>query len=185
MNRKKLIIFTDIGDTIIDESTEVLAPGSELVLHADCFPGAKETMLRLYEAGFTIVMVADGLVQSFANSMKQNGLDSIFSAKIISESCGERKPHPKMFQDAMDAIGLKSKDKHRIIMVGNNLKRDIIGANRFGIRSVLLTWSPRYNYEPTEEDMVPDETIKKPEELWDLAIKLETELEAECAGNKQ
>ena len=118
MNRKKLIIFTDIGDTIIDESTEVLAPGSELVLRADCFPGAKETMLHLYEAGFTIVMVADGLVQSFDNSMKQNGLDGIFSAKIISESCGERKPHPKMFQDAMDAIGLKSKDKRRIIMVG-------------------------------------------------------------------
>lgn len=181
MNTKKLVIFTDIGDTIIDEGTEIHFPGSELVLSADCIPGAKETTLRLHEAGFPIVMVADGLVQSFSNSMKQNGLYDIFSAKIISEAIGEHKPSPKMFQAAMDAMGLKEKDKRRVIMVGNNLKRDIIGANLFGIRSVLLDWSPRYCYVPAQDDMIPDETIHTPEELWDLANRLEEELERDAS----
>ena len=179
MQPKKLIIFTDIGDTIIDEGTEVLLPGSELVLRADCIPGAKKTTLRLHEAGYTIVMVADGLVQSFKNSMEQHGLDDVFAAKVISQAVGERKPSPKMFQTAMDVMGLKEEDKRRIIMVGNNLKRDVIGANHFGIRSVLLDWSPRYNYTPPQEDMIPDEIIHTPEELWDLAERLEAELEQE------
>ena len=163
--KKNLIIFTDIGDTIVNEATEVKVPGTELVLRADCIPGAVETMLRLYEEGYTILMVADGLVQSFHNTMTQNGLDHIFSAKIISERVGEQKPSPKMFQAAMDAAGLGEGDKKRIIMVGNNIRRDVLGANRFGIRSVLLTWSPRYLYTAEQPEMEPDYRIGAPEEL--------------------
>ena len=61
----KLIIFTDIGDTIIDEGSEDREVPCGVVLRADCIPGAKETMLALYGQGFTIAMVADGLTESF------------------------------------------------------------------------------------------------------------------------
>lgn len=40
-------------------------------------------------------------------------------------------------------------------MVGNNLERDIVGANRFGITSVFIKWSPRYPMEPKNEEEVP------------------------------
>ena len=80
----KLIIFTDIGDTIIDEGSEVREVPYGVVLRADCIPGAKETMLALYGQGFTIAMVADGLTESFHNTMTQNGLEHIFAAKSIS-----------------------------------------------------------------------------------------------------
>ena len=130
--KKRLIIFTDIGDTIIDESTEV-RNAEDIVIHADCIPGAKETYLRLHEMGYTIVMVADGLTQSFRNTMKENGLSHIFAAWIISEEVGEDKPSPKMFAAAMEKMRLTEADKSRILMIGNNVKRDIRGANRFGI----------------------------------------------------
>ena len=84
--KKKLIIFTDIGDTVIDESTEVRKVPYGVVYEADCIPGAKETMLSLYEQGYTIVMVADGLEQSFRNTMKGNGLDHVFSEWVIERS---------------------------------------------------------------------------------------------------
>ncbi len=177
--KKHLIIFTDIGDTIVNEGTEVKVPGTELVLRADCIPGAVETMRRLYDEGYTILMVADGLVQSFYNTMTQNGLDDIFSAKIISEQIGEQKPSPKMFQAAMDAAGLKDEDKRRIIMVGNNIRRDVLGANRFGLRSVLLTWSPRYAYTAETPEMEPTYRIATPHELLDLVHRLEDELTAQ------
>ena len=176
---KKLIIFTDIGDTIVNESTEVKVPDTELVLRADCIPGAAETMRRLYEEGFTILMVADGLVQSFHNTMTQNGLDDIFAAHIISERVGEQKPSQKMFQAAMDAAGLTEADKGRIIMVGNNIRRDVLGANRFGIRSVLMRWSPRYGYEPSAADETPAFCLRSPEELLPLAEELNAALCAE------
>ena len=172
---KKLIIFTDIGDTVIDEGTEVRDENA-VVVHADCIPGARETMLELYRRGYTIVMVADGLVQSFANTMKQHGLSHIFRAKAISEEVGCEKPGTPMFRAAMDRTDLTEADKRRIIMVGNNMRKDVTGANRFGLRSVLLAWSPRYSYEPETPEQVPDYTLKKPEELLDLVERLEEKL---------
>ena len=173
---KKLVIFTDIGDTIIDEGTEVYGGLRGIVTAADCIPGAKETFLKLYEEGYPIVMVADGRVQSFHNTMEQNGLDHIFSAWIISQEVGEGKPSPLMFQAAMDAMGLKEEDKRRVIMVGNNLKRDILGANLFGIASVLIDWAPRRSMIPECEEEKPAYIIHTPEELLPLAEKLEAEM---------
>lgn len=173
---KKLIIFTDIGDTIIDEGGEVRNVPGGVVLRADCIPGAKEVMLQLYEEGYTIAMVADGLVESFHNTMTQNGLEHIFAAKAISEALGVEKPHAKMFQSAVDALGLTDADKGRIIMVGNNKARDVAGANRFGITSVHLTWSPRYNHTPECEDETADYRISCPAELPKLVRRLNEKL---------
>lgn len=173
---KKLIIFTDIGDTIIDEGTEFRLENDDVVQHADCIPGAKETTLKLYEAGYTYVMVADGLVKSFHNMMDQHGLSHVFSKWIISEEVGADKPDPAMFEAAFNALGLKDADKSRVIMVGNNLLRDIIGANRFGITSVYIDTMPRRKFPIVCDEMKPDYTIHTPNELWDLCEKLNAEL---------
>lgn len=173
---KKLIIFTDIGDTVIDEGTEVRTGQDGIVRHACCIPEAKETLLKLYEQGYTIVMVADGLVESFRNTMKENGLEHVFAARVISETVGVEKPDKRMFETAMQRLGLKEEDKGRIIMVGNNLSRDVVGANRFGITSVHLCWSPRYPAEASVPEEEPDYRIHRPSELLALAKKLEKEL---------
>jgi len=173
----RLILFTDVGDTIIDEGTEVRDKDG-VVIHADCIPGARETYLALHAAGYSIVMVADGLVTSFANTMRENGLEDIFAARVISEAIGEEKPSRKMFDAAMKALGLDDGDKGRILMIGNNIARDIAGANRYGIRSVLLTWSPRRPFDPSSPDEVPTYRIAEPGELIPLLERLEEELRA-------
>ena len=175
--KKKLIIFTDIGDTVIDEGTEVRNENGDVV-SAVCIPGARETYLRLYEEGYTIVMVADGTTPSFHNTMEQHGMDHIFAAWIISDKIGDDKPSPKMFSAAMKALNLTEEDKKRVIMIGNNVKRDIRGANRFGIRSVLIDWSAR---RPYDEELPEDHftyRIHSPEEFLPLVRRLEAELEA-------
>lgn len=176
MKHKNLIIFTDVGDTIIDEGTEVRDRPEGVVYQADCIPGAKETMLRLYERGYTIAMVADGLVESFHNTMEGNGLDHIFSTWVISEALGVSKPDRRMFETALENLGLTEADKHRVVMVGNNLSRDVLGANRFGITSVHLCWSPRYPTKAATPEEEPDYCIHRPEELLELAEKLEEQL---------
>ena len=173
--KKRLVIFTDIGDTIIDEGTEV-RDDQGVVVSASCIPGAKETYLRLHEAGYTIVMVADGLTKSFHNTMELHGLDGVFSAWIISEAVGEDKPSPRMFDAAMQAMGLTEADKKRILMIGNNVQRDIRGANQFGLTSVLIDWSKR---RPFTEEIPADHAdyrIHTPEELFPLAEQLESQL---------
>lgn len=174
---KKLIILTDIGDTIVDEGTEIRKEEGGVVYHADCVPGAKETFLELHRLGFTIAMVADGLEESFRNTMEENGLSHVFQARIISEHLGVEKPHPLMFETALARLGLSEEDKDRIIMVGNNLSRDMVGANRFGIRSVHFCWSKRYPKAATNIEEEPTYRIYQARELIDLAERLEKELE--------
>jgi putative hydrolase of the HAD superfamily len=173
--QKKLVIFTDSGDTIIDEGTEV-RDDRGIVIHAEMIPGAGETLKAIFDEGFTIAMVADGEEESFANVYEENGLGYCFHTRTISEIVGIQKPSSLMFQDAMDKNGLTEEDKKRIIMVGNNVRKDIAGANAFGITSVLLDWSPRYNMIPSNEEEKPDYVIHKPVELLELVRKLESRL---------
>lgn len=174
---RRAILFTDIGDTIIDESTEVRdAPGG-VVRRAACVPGAREVMLALYGQGYTIAMVADGLALSFHNTMTQHGLDHIFAAKAISEIVGVEKPDGRMFRSAMDQLGLTAADRPRVLMVGNNLRKDIAGANAFGIRSALLRWSPRYRHTWETAGERPDYLLDTPEELPALLEQIERELD--------
>ncbi len=176
---KKLTIFIDSGDTLIDEGTEVHERDSELVLKADLIPGAKETIIDLKEKGYKIIMVADGLRQSFINVYKQHDLYDHYDGHIYSEDIGVNKPDKKMFEAALTAAGLTSDDCHRVVMVGNNLSRDIKGANNMNMISIHLAWSPRYPKNATHESEIPDYVINHPVELVGLVEKLNDEIESQ------
>jgi putative hydrolase of the HAD superfamily len=80
-----------------------------------------------------------------------------------------------MFKAAMGALELNDGDLSRIVMVGNNLSRDIKGANQMGITSVFLDWTPRYPKTPADESERPDYTISEPMELIDLIERMNRE----------
>ncbi len=170
--KKNLIIFTDSGDTIIDESTQVYDDRG-IVTKAAFIPGAGEVIRELKEEGYRIALVADGEWESFRNVYRENGLGYCFEEWIVSEVVGEEKPARSMFDTAMEKMGLTEADKPFIVMIGNNLKKDIVGANRYGITSVWLGWSPRYFHTVEEPDWQPDYTVKTPKELKALLEKLE------------
>lgn len=174
---KRLIIFTDCGDTLVDESTQVFSDLT--VVGAQMIEGALPVLHELHEQGYRIALVADGRVDSFDNIMEQHGLRQFFEATAVSEEVGCEKPDPLMFRTAMERMGLTDADAGRIVMVGNNLKRDVLGANRMGIRSVLLTFSPRYCMTPQTPEEYPRHTIAMPCELTALVAGLEQELENE------
>lgn len=177
---KNLIIFTDSGDTIIDESTQVFDERG-IVTEAGFIPGAGEVLKQLKDEGYRIALVADGEWESFQNVYKKNGLGCCFEEWIVSEVVGEQKPARSMFDTAMEKMGLSDADKPFIVMIGNNLKKDVAGANRYGLTSVWLDWSPRYFHSAEEPDWQPDYTVKTPEEL----KKLIGELEERCLAKKE
>lgn len=176
MATKKLIIFTDSGDTIIDEGTEV-RDGRGIVQEADFIPGAGEVLRQLHEEGFTIALVADGEWESFQNVYRKNGLGYCFDAWIVSEVVGKQKPEAVMFEAAYEKLGLVPEDRSRIVMIGNNLRKDIAGANRQGLTSIWLDWSSRYFHTVEEPDWQPDYTVKTPAELLPLLHDLNRKLE--------
>ena len=172
---RKTILFFDSGDTLIDEGSEMRMEQGGVVRTAQMIPGAKEALWELKRRGHTIALVADGLEESFLRMFRMHGILPCFDAMSISELVGCEKPSAAMFQTAMDALGLTEADKARIVMIGNNVERDIAGANRFGIRSVLETWSPRYRMTPANAEETPTYTVRTLDELPDLIAALERE----------
>ncbi|MGG6311969.1 HAD family hydrolase [Paenibacillus macerans] len=175
MAEKKLILFLDSGDTLIDESTEVRDEDG-IVVEAGLIPGADAMIKTLHELGYTLALVADGEAQSFKNVYRQHGLYDYFAAMIYSENIKAEKPSPRMFKAALGALNLSEADLSRIAMVGNNLSRDIKGANALGITSVFIKWTPRYPHTPAGPDEEPDYTISEPLELVELAERLNARL---------
>ncbi|MDT2808972.1 HAD family hydrolase [Enterococcus asini] len=170
---EKLIIFTDMGDTIVDEATQVFDGNGDVVL-AEPIDNAIQMLKTLKESGHTIALVADGTVKSFENIIDYLGIHDVFDTKVISESLGTRKPDLLMFQKALDNLNLQEDDKKNIIMFGNNLKRDILGANEFGIGSVWLRRFPRYTLVPEAEVEIPDHIIRTPDDLINLVKYIES-----------
>jgi putative hydrolase of the HAD superfamily len=190
MNNKRLIIFIDSGDTLVSEVTEV-RNADGVIIHSELIEGAADALKLLHEEGYPIVLVADGSLKCFENIYAEQGLRYCFDGWVVSEVLGVEKPDALMFQNAMEQLGLVDADKGRIIMIGNNLQRDVLGANLFGIVSVWLDWTiwcpreprnkdeapdfwvTRYPREPRNQDEVPDYTVHTPADLPALAERLE------------
>lgn len=170
---RKYTVLLDCGDTIVDEATEIKdARGA--TQRAELIPGAGEMVRGLVDAGFTIALVADGPEDTFKNALTQHGLYRFFSAMAISELVGVNKPDPRMFRTALEELGIEPSDYGHVVMVGNSLERDIKGANRLGISSVFLSWSPRRSKVPRDADEEPGYEISEPLKLLDLMDALET-----------
>jgi putative hydrolase of the HAD superfamily len=50
-------------------------------------------------------------------------------------------------------------------MVGNNLERDVVGANRLGLISIFFHWNDRRRSVPLTEEEQPDYTVSSAAEL--------------------
>ncbi|MBN1792859.1 HAD family hydrolase [Candidatus Woesearchaeota archaeon] len=72
-------------------------------------------------------------------------LDQYFDAQILSYKEGKLKTDPELFQKALGEIGLKAKD---VIMIGDSIQTDIIGAKNAGLRAILIDRMNKRDYQP-------------------------------------
>jgi HAD superfamily hydrolase (TIGR01549 family) len=175
MGNKILAICLDCGDTIVDEGTEI-KDESGVVLQAGLIPGAADMLHALKERGYRLALVADGPTGTFYNVLGHYRLLSLFDALAISGEVGVSKPEPKIFHHALKQLEIMPQDYHKVIMVGNNLNRDIKGANQLGMVSIWLDWAPRRSKIPADQSEQPCYTIKTPADLLNILTVIEGSL---------
>lgn len=176
MKERRLVLFLDSGDTIIDEGTEQKDERG-VVLAARPWPDAPDALRRLKALGFRMCMVADGFIQSFETVYRQLDLYDLFEQRVYSEAVGREKPDAAMFETALQKMGLEREDCSRVLMVGNNLARDVRGANAMGIHSAFIDQSPRYPRESADSEAQPEFILHSLSELVELALELDERLE--------
>lgn len=86
------------------------------------------------------------------------GIGHYFDFVITSAEIGQSKPHPEIFQAAIDLSGLPPE---QLLHIGDDPVRDILGANALGIRTV---WVNR-GLKPWPGGKVPDAVIRNISEL--------------------
>jgi phosphoglycolate phosphatase-like HAD superfamily hydrolase len=168
-------ICLDCGDTLVDEGTEIKDENG-VVLRADLIPGADDLIHELKRLGYMLALVADGPRGTFETVLAQHGLYDSFDAFAISGDVGVSKPAPVMFHTALRALAIPESDYSQVIMVGNNLPRDIKGANDLSMISVWLDWSPRRSKIPADSSEMPHYTIKQPLDLLAVLEQIEIAL---------
>jgi len=167
-----ITICFDFGDTLVDEGSEIKDENA-VTLKAELIPGADEVLRELKNRGYPLCLIADGPWNTYYNVLGHFDLWDLFDARAVSEKVGVNKPDPRMFTHAMEQLGISSKDYSRAMMVGNNLERDIKGANMLGMISVWLDWAPRRSKVPADVLEKPDYTIKLPLDLIGIVDQLE------------
>jgi putative hydrolase of the HAD superfamily len=172
MSSHVLAVCLDCGDTLVDEGTE-LKDSTGTTLSAELIPGAADMVRELEQRGYRLALVADGPAGTFRNVLNQHELYDLFEVMAISELVGCEKPDPRMFLHALEQLQIQQVDCCRVVMVGNNLARDIKGANELGFITVWLDWAPRRSKTPADASEKPHYTIKQPLELVALLETLE------------
>lgn len=87
-----------------------------------------------------------------------------FDKIVISGDYGKGKPDPGIFEHALSLLSLT---KEEVIMVGDNLMTDVLGANRAGIKTV---WINRHEKERNE--VVPTYEIQHLQQLFPILSEL-------------
>ena len=102
--------------------------------HFSLYPDVRPALRDLQAAGMRLGLISNShrCLSTFAAHF---GLDGLISAAVSSAEHGYLKPHPEIFQAALDQMGVAAADA---VMVGDSLPHDILGARQAGLRAILL-----------------------------------------------
>ena len=98
-----------------------------------------EQVLRELKKKFRLALITNGAPDIQGTKIDGSNLASFFETIIISGDHGFGKPDRRIFQLALERLGVEA---HEAVMIGDSLNRDIAGARDAGIRTI---WINRYN----------------------------------------
>lgn len=96
--------------------------------------GIEDLLLYLSDK-YKIFTASNGIFKMQENRLKKSNLDKYFDKIFVSDKIGFEKPDKKFFQKIMDLTKFSNDD---LIMIGDSIKSDIIGAKNSKIKSIYL-----------------------------------------------
>lgn len=118
-------LATRLGDGYIE-----LSP-----YQTNLFPHTIETLDTLKKDGYILHIITNGFKEVQFIKLKNSGLIDYFDVVLCSEEVGKTKPSPVVFQTALDRAKANKKES---LMIGDDYHADIIGAEKFGMQSILF-----------------------------------------------
>jgi 2-haloacid dehalogenase len=158
--------FWQVTGDALDFSLETLGIENEklrdrlmqLYLTLDAFPEAPGVLRQLKKSGLKLAILSNGTPNMLEAAVKGAKLDGLFDAVLSVEAVGVYKPHPKVYQLAVDRLGISAS----AISFQSSNAWDAFAASAFGMQVV---WCNRYGQRRERLPGNPDREIRSLDEL--------------------
>ncbi|TML19205.1 MAG: HAD family hydrolase [Actinobacteria bacterium] len=142
-------IFVRMGgpEAIASECATEIEQGWEVSENFELFEDALPVLEELRAAELRLGLVSNG-IRDLNEFVVHHRLD--VDAIVGSRAHGYVKPHPTIFQSALQQLGV---DAPAAVMVGDSLEEDIAGARALGMRAILID---RENRHPDVDERLTD-----------------------------
>ncbi|MCK5372778.1 MAG: HAD-IA family hydrolase [Candidatus Aenigmarchaeota archaeon] len=130
----------EIDEKLVKELTGIL----ENMRKSDkikSYPKTLETLRMLKDRGFRLGIISNAINHDFESLDMKYDIRNLFDVIVLSYEEGVIKPDPKIFKIALERLGTSNSET---LMVGDNLKDDVIAAEEQGIDGLLLDNDNKY-----------------------------------------
>lgn len=163
--------YDNISDSVIRDSLDAHYAVTQKNWQLE--DDAIDCLTTLREQNYSLGLVSNaGDHRDVLQLVEKFNLSPFFEFVLTSAGCGYRKPHPRIFQLALEKINAKSEE---VAMVGDTLNADILGANQVGMYSI---WIKRRTTTPPDDTLpvIPDAILNSLGGLPSLLRDLELDL---------
>jgi 2-haloacid dehalogenase len=112
----------------------VREPLMQAYLALDAYPEVPAVLQRLRRGGIGLAILSNGEPKMLAAAARSAGIDRLLDAILSVEEVGVYKPHPKVYQLALDRLGVRAGE---VAFMSSNAW-DVHGAACFGLRPVWI-----------------------------------------------
>ena len=129
------------AETCAAALARVIAGFRDIHTWSKVMPDTVPVLNKLKEAGYYLAVISnsDGSVEG---ELQRAGLTDYLEFVIDSSIVGVEKPHPEIFQMALERSGIKPEEA---VYVGDTYPTDIGGAGLAGLRGILIDWVGAYS----------------------------------------
>ena len=132
------------------------------------YPHVISTLLRLKERGIKLAVVSDAPVKKAWLRLVSMKIADFFDVVVtIDDADGKAKPDPKPYRMALRKLDMEPDE---VMFVGDNPNRDIKGAKRLGIKTVLAKYGEWTKAK--DKNLRPDYEIDDVKELLDIVCSI-------------
>lgn len=100
-------------------------------------PNLHKVLLQLEQTGHSMALISNASDEAnVQRQIDEHGLRHYFHPIVVSAAIGIRKPHPLIFKPVLDEWDIPA---HQIVMIGDTLGADILGATNVSMRSIWIS----------------------------------------------
>lgn len=154
LRHKRLIKTFEAIDFDFDPQ-KIESISDQYILHLSTFSNLFEGAISLLDGlkiKYQLHVITNGFEIVQHHKIKNSGLSSYFENVFTAEKVGYKKPHPIIFECALDHTQTNA---HNSLMIGDSLEADVLGAMNIGMQAIHFNShnEPQHDHCPIVENL--------------------------------